>query len=146
MENSAAVAPLAMKLAFDEQRSRIPNDDDALNRLFDYLRSTRPTMREIKDAVCDFYCLKEVVLTSPTRNIDTCLARQIFCYLAYKHTRASLSLVGVQAGGLDHTTVRHAFQKITKKIRTTPRTADEIDLLSMRIAEKVLLRSNRRLL
>jgi chromosomal replication initiator protein len=101
-------------------------------------------MREIKDTVCEFYCIRETVLTGGGRNIDVCLARQIFCFLAYRHTRASLRMVGIQVGGLDHTTVLHAVQKLPKAIRNSRRLADEISQLEMRIAEKVLLRSQGR--
>jgi chromosomal replication initiator protein len=144
MDNSCALAPLAVEHAITRQASRHPLDAEVLRRLFDYLRSTRPTMREIKDSVCEFYCLQETVLTGGGRNMDVSLARQVFCFLAYRHTRASLRMVGIQMGGLDHTTVLHAVQKLPKAIRNSPRLADEISQLEMRITEKVLLRSQGR--
>lgn len=144
MNNSCAVAPLTLDHAVEHQRSQHPADDAVLNRLLAYLRTQRPTMREIKDAVCDFYFIAETALMSHSRKIENVKARQVFCFLAYRYTRASLYAVGIAAGGLDHTTVRHSCLKIQACIRNQPRLDAEIVLLEERMTEKVLLRSQGR--
>lgn len=144
MEVQTGLAPRSLEHAIADQRSLIPNDADALDRLFAYLEQARPTMAEIQQAVCEFYAITKFELVAPTRRYAIVLARQIFCYLAHKYSRASMNAIRPRAGFRDHTTVHHAIHKIEQLAITRPLVRDDLDLLRLRISEKVLLRTKGR--
>jgi chromosomal replication initiator protein len=141
MEN---IAPLVLQRAIDHHRDRYPDDGDVLDRLLQYLELNRPLFTEIKTCISEFYAIPVQDLIGRYRELETVLARQVFCYLAKKYTGASLRTIGHQVGLSDHSTVLHAVRKIEKRVITVPRLADEIELLRLRISEKVMLRLARR--
>lgn len=129
------VLPLALpssSLYGDEIRAL-----DCLNTI---LRRTRPTMAEIKDVVCDFYQVQPMEIESGTREMLATHARQVFCFFAHRYTRASQKKIGERIGDRDHTTVFHAIRKIELHELTQPQLRDDLNLLRVRIAEKVLQR------
>jgi chromosomal replication initiation ATPase DnaA len=81
------IVPQALQQALDHQRGTVPDDGAALDRLFNYLNVTRPSMAEIRASVCEFYAIEPLELRGRFRQYETAMARQIFCYLAYRHTR-----------------------------------------------------------
>jgi chromosomal replication initiation ATPase DnaA len=137
----APVTPHTLERAADNQRSQFPSDDVVLDRLFRFLDQTRPTLREIATATCEFYCLQSTELFSRARGkVETSYARQIFCFLAHRYTRFSMNRIGDFLNGRHHTTVLHAVRKIESRSISRPRVADDLDLLRLRIAEKILQR------
>lgn len=144
MSQDSWIAPATLTRALEHQRAVVPSDSDALDRLFAYLELNRPLLAEIKDAVTSFYGIGVDEITGRYRQYETVLARQIFCYLAYKYTRFSMAHVGRWVGLTNHTTVLHAIRKIEKMVITCPLLADDIDLIRLRISEKVLIRASRR--
>src|SRR4051812_46799839 len=112
-----------------------------LERLSVFLRRAQPSMSEIKEAICEFYCIGRDEIEGPQRKAFIVLARQIFCFFARKYTRASLRLIGARVGGLDHTTVIHAIRVTEQRAITRPLIRDDLDLLSLRIADKVMARA-----
>lgn len=144
MRHESGIAPATLTRAIDHQREIVPTDNDALDRLVAYLQLNRPMLAEIRDAIIEFYGIEAQELSGRYREYETALARQIFCYLAYKYTRFSMLHVGRWVGLVNHTTVRHAIRKIEKLSITKPLIADDLDLLRLLISEKVLLRSSRR--
>jgi chromosomal replication initiation ATPase DnaA len=138
------IAPLALQRAIDHHRHVYPDDSDVLDRIIQYLELNRPLFAEIKAAICDFYSIPVQELIGRYREKETAFARQIFCYLARKYTRASLRIIGGQVGLIDHSAVLHAVRKIEKGVLTKPLVADDVDLLRMRISEKVMQRMARR--
>jgi chromosomal replication initiator protein len=131
----------ALERAFERQRLLLPEDSDALDRMLEHLQKTRPTMREITDCVCEFYDLLGGEVKAGTRATEVVFARQMLCYLAYKYTLHSLPVIGRRLGYRDHSTVHHAIRKIERLAVTTPLVRDDIDVLRLRIAEKVLQRA-----
>ena len=55
--------------------------------------------------------------------------RQIAMYLCRELTDYSLPKIGESFGGRDHTTVLHAYDKISNEIKTNNILADEINAL-----------------
>jgi hypothetical protein len=135
-----SVVPVEVDQAIDHQRVEYPDDGPALDRLSAYLETCRPFMAEIKAAVAEVYCIAPSELSGITRVNDVALARQVFCYLAYRYTKNSMAVVAKAIGLTDHTTVRHAVQKIGKMAITNKLMRDDLDLLRMRIAEKLMAR------
>jgi chromosomal replication initiator protein len=129
-----------MEQAIEHQRLTFPDDGEALDRLLGYLKQTNPTTKEIKTAICELYGFEPLELEAGNRHVQFALARQIFCFLAYKHTRLSMRRIAERIGLTDHSTVLHAIRKIEKQAITTPLVRDDLDLLRLRISEKILMR------
>lgn len=134
------IAPEQLRRAIAQQRCVLPDDADTLDRLYQQLELNRPMLAEIKASVCDFYAIAADELCGRYRAYETALARQIFCYLAHKYTSFSLGQIGRAVGLTNHTTVHHAIRKIAKRMITDHLLHDDLDLLRIRISEKVLLR------
>jgi chromosomal replication initiator protein len=122
------------------QRGQFPADGPVLDRLFRYLEHNRPMLADIKSVVCEFYEVTPAELTARDRAAEITFARQAFCYLARRYTKFSLRSIGAHAGVCDHTTVIHAVRKIEKWAITRPLVADDLDLLRLKISEKMLTR------
>ncbi len=70
------------------------------------------TVDYIKKVVSDYFNIEPRVLNSKTRTREVSLARQIAMYLSRKYTDYSLSRIGAEMGGKDHTTVLYACKQI----------------------------------
>lgn len=140
IDNVGRIAPLSLGRAVAQYCEQAPEDSDAIDRLLDYLDTTRPTTNEILDAVGDLYGIGLNELIGENRKFEVALARQIFCYLAYHYTNLSMIQIGHRVGLIHHTTVHHAVRKIEKWAITKPLMADDLDLLRLKICEKILRR------
>lgn len=134
----------ALERAFAEQRLLVPDDSDALDRMLEYLQHTRPTMAEITDCICEFYDLTGGEVRCGHRAAEVVFARHMLCFLAYKYTQHTMPVIGRRLGYSDHVTVHHAIRKIERMVVTTPLVRDDVDVLRLRIAEKVLQRAKGR--
>jgi chromosomal replication initiator protein len=75
--------------------------------------SDRPvTCERIREAVAEESGVTAQQLVGRSRRRTVCLARHVAIYLARRLTHASLSEVGGAFGGLSHSTVKHAADKI----------------------------------
>jgi chromosomal replication initiator protein len=57
-------------------------------------------------------------------------------FIARSITEASMTDIGLEFGGRDHTTVMHACQRIESRMRTDPTIEDIIQTLIRRIKEE----------
>ena len=83
----------------------------------------------IMDVVARHFNLKTDDFKSKKRSRDIAFPRQIAMYLCRELTDMSLPQIGSEFGGRDHTTVMHAFSKITDNINDNyeiRRTVDEL--------------------
>ena len=76
-----------------------------------------PSIQEIQKLVAGHFHLTIEQLTSDKRNSAIVLPRQVAIYLSRELTGKSLSEIGRDFGGRDHTTVMHACRKITQSLR-----------------------------
>lgn len=74
--------------------------------------------KDILDVVSSHYGLEAQVLRGRKRDKRTAQARQVVMYLAREETQSSLSQIGNELGGRDHTTVIHGHDKIETLIET----------------------------
>ena len=68
------------------------------------------------DVVARYYGLKQEDFKSKKRSRDVSFPRQVAMYLCRELTEMSLPQIGREFGGRDHTTVIHAFSKISEGI------------------------------
>lgn len=68
--------------------------------------------------VCQFCKVKPADIRSTSRRKEHVLARQLTMYLCQKYTKISLSQLGRNLGGRDHSTVNHGCSKIARRLTT----------------------------
>jgi len=78
-------------------------------------RSSEITIDKIKNVVVNYYNLDKKDMQSKKRTQKIAFPRQIAMYLSRELTDFSLPHIGDEFGGRDHTTVLHAYNKITDK-------------------------------
>ena len=66
----------------------------------------------IKRLVCRHFDVSKQSIESKGRKSRKVLPRHVAMYLARKHTKLSYPEIGRRFGGLDHSTILHAFHKI----------------------------------
>ena len=72
----------------------------------------------IQESVADYFNLRVEDLKSQRRTRNIAYPRQIAMYLSRKLTDMSLPKIGEEFGGRDHTTVIHAYEKISENLKT----------------------------
>lgn len=83
----------------------------------------------IKKAVCKKYNIKIADIESSKRKREFAYPRQIAMYLCREMTDESLPKIGKAFGGRDHSTVKHAYEKISDEYNNDPAFAEEIKAL-----------------
>ncbi|HHV78672.1 MAG TPA: chromosomal replication initiator protein DnaA [Firmicutes bacterium] len=94
------------------------------------------TLSMIQEAVASYYSLSPEDLTDKKRNRSVAFPRQVAMYLCRVLTDASLPVIGQHFGGRDHTTVLHAFNKISEQLRHDPALAETIESLTHTLKRK----------
>ncbi|MGE5397539.1 MAG: chromosomal replication initiator protein DnaA [Chitinophagales bacterium] len=110
-------------IAFANFNNKPVNIESAAEALKDILPSPVPkkiTIEMIKETVSAYFSLKLGDLISKRRTRQLAFARQIAMYLARELTDNSLSIIGEEFGGRDHTTVLHAYEKISDGLNNDP--------------------------
>lgn len=134
-------AKLSLLQAVLERHERIIDQQgEVLERLTGFMSENRPTLKEIIEAVCEFYQITPLEIISECRLHCFSHPRLIVYYLGRKLTRISLQGIANRLGKRDHTTIRAGFHRISAMIRRNEVLRDDIDVLRARIAEKVMER------
>ncbi|HBH12200.1 MAG: Chromosomal replication initiator protein DnaA [Clostridiales bacterium 38_11] len=76
------------------------------------------TIDLIKNAISNYFNISLEDLSSKKKPKSISHPRQVAMYLSRKHTDNSLPKIGDEFGGRDHSTVIHAFNKITADLET----------------------------
>lgn len=107
---------------------------DALKDLL-AVRDRLVTVQNIQKTVCDYYQVRNSDLMSKKRNRSIARPRQVAMFLSKKLTRHSLPEIGEAFGGRDHTTVLHAFRKITELSQSDSRIEEDIKHLTRTLSQ-----------
>ncbi len=94
------------------------------------------TVGLIQDVVASYYNLRIDDFKSKRRTRNVAFPRQIAMYLTRKYTDLSLPKIGEEFGGRDHTTVIHAYEKITQELNSDSNLRDTINELSKKLGQK----------
>ena len=76
------------------------------------------TLDAILTAVCEKYHAKARDITGKSRKKELVALRQLVMFLAHKYTSLSLSQIGRDMGGRDHSTVLHSCDKAEHRLKT----------------------------
>ena len=77
--------------------------------------------------VCKFFNIKVQDIISTKRSNSVAFPRQIAMYLCREVANMSFPNIGRDFGGRDHSTVLHAYSKISSEYDTNPETRDLIE-------------------
>lgn len=108
---------------------------EALKDIISNKQSKQITIDLIQDVVCNYYNLKMEDLKSARRTRNIAFPRQIAMYLCRNLTDMSLPKIGEEFGGRDHTTVIHAYDKISDNVKKDENLEDIINELIKRIKQ-----------
>ncbi len=93
----------------------------------------RLSMEVVHEAVANYFQVSASDMKSKRRSRSIAYPRQIAIFLIRELTSHSLSEIGAQFGGRDHTTVLHAYGKIAREIQTDDQTRKTINHLTLQL-------------
>ena len=91
---------------------------EALKDIISKKQGKNITISIIQDIVASYFNLRIEDLKSQRRTRNIAYPRQIAMYLSRNLTDMSLPKIGEEFGGRDHTTVIHAYEKISENLNT----------------------------
>jgi len=109
---------------------------EALKDIISSKQSKIITIDSIQDIVSSYYNLRIEDFKSQRRTRNVAFPRQIAMYLARKLTDTSLPKIGEEFGGRDHTTVIHAYEKISESLKEDENLQQAINELTKKIQQK----------
>ncbi len=110
--------------------------DLAREVLADTIASTKPktiTPRLILEQTASMFGLEVDQLISRSRTRDLVHARQVGMYVCRELTDLSYPQIAKQFGGRDHTTVIHAYEKVSTRMADKQKTYDDVTALIQQI-------------
>ena len=109
--------------------------DMMIDYLSEYFRRHPPPLDEILGAVCEIYQTDPVEIEYPT----ALMARRMYCYIAARWGRCSYTEIGspidIYAGS-----VGKAFKAARVRLAVNPALRNDLDLVAVRVAERILIR------
>ena len=106
---------------------------EALKDIISNEENKQVTIDLIQDVVSNYFNLKIEDLKSSRRTRNIAFPRQIAMYLSRKLTDMSLPKIGEEFGGRDHTTVIHAYEKISTNLKNDESLRNVINDLTKKI-------------
>ncbi len=91
------------------------------------------SIKNLTNIVADFYNIEEESLYEKTRKKEVVKPRQVVMYLLREDFSSSYPYIGQKLGGRDHTTVIHAYEKISTDLKQDTGLAQEIDQIRSRL-------------
>lgn len=99
---------------------------EALKDMISVKRPTVLTIDRIQNLVAKHYSLKPEELKAKKRTQAVAFPRQIAMYICRELTDYSLPKIGEEFGGRDHTTVMHAYDRVSRALDESPQVAEVI--------------------
>lgn len=108
---------------------------EALKDIISKKQGKHITIDAIQDIVANYYNLRIEDLKSQRRTRSVAYPRQIAMYLSRKLTDMSLPKIGEEFGGRDHTTVIHAYEKISENLKTDDSLQHTIENITKKLTQ-----------
>lgn len=109
---------------------------EALKDIISNKQAKNITIESIQDIVASYYNLRIEDFKSQRRTRNVAYPRQIAMYLSRKLTDMSLPKIGEEFGGRDHTTVIHAYEKISENLKSDEALQNAINDLTKKLSQK----------
>jgi len=125
-------------IAVIDLTGREPGLRDVEKLLKAYIQASyrKTSAQAIIKTVCDFYGISLNELLKKSRKTFLVKPRQIAMYLLREDTKSSFPDIGSRLGGKDHSTVIHAYRKISDEVDNNENMKQEISLIRERIYNK----------
>ncbi len=107
--------------------------EEAMKDIFERASENKMTTEFIQEIIANYYKISVADLKGTKKPKNIAYPRQIGMYLSRKLLDISLSAIGEDYGGRDHTTVLHACNKIEKDLDKDPALAETLLELEKRI-------------
>jgi hypothetical protein len=107
--------------------------DSPLDRLAGFLANHPPRLHEILGTVCEVY------RTDPDKIDTTTQTRRVFCFVASRWAKCPRDAIAGHAR-VHLIQVHHDNQRIGEQIQYDDLLRDDLDLVAVRLAERVLIR------
>lgn len=123
-------------VAFSSLTNQDISVDLAAEALKDIMPANRPkviTILDIQKTVSAHYKLRVEDLKAKRRTKSVAFPRQVAMYLSRELTDYSLPKIGGEFGGRDHTTVIHAYEKISAQLTHDSELSKTINLIKERV-------------
>lgn len=108
---------------------------EALKDIISKKQGNHITIDIIQDIVSSYFNLRVEDLKSQRRTRNVAHPRQIAMYLSRKLTDMSLPKIGEEFGGRDHTTVIHAYEKISENLKTDDSLQHTVNDISKKLTQ-----------
>lgn len=108
---------------------------EALKDIISKKQGNHITIDLIQDIVSSYFNLRVEDLKSQRRTRNVAHPRQIAMYLSRKLTDMSLPKIGEEFGGRDHTTVIHAYEKISENLKTDDSLQHTVNDISKKLTQ-----------
>lgn len=115
---------------------KVINLEFAVDALKDYIgKSIYVTndIQKIQKAVADYFKITVDDLKSKKRNANINYPRQIAIYLCRMTTEETIIKIGLEFGNRDHSTVLHAFEKISNELKTNIKLKETLEEIKNKI-------------
>jgi len=132
-ELEGALTRIVALAKINKQQITVELAEDALKDIFERKTENKLTTEYIMEIVADFYKITVDDIKGSKRPKKIAYPRQIGMYLSRKLLDISLTKIGEDYGGRDHTTIIHACQKIEKDLETDKALEKDIIELEKRI-------------
>jgi chromosomal replication initiator protein len=109
---------------------------EALKDIISNKQTKHITIELIQDVVSSYFNLRIEDFKSTRRTRNVAYPRQIAMYLSRKLTDMSLPKIGEEFGGRDHTTVIHAYEKISEGLKSDEALQHTINEITKKITQK----------
>jgi chromosomal replication initiator protein len=109
--------------SFQNRQVTMDLANEVLKDVISSSKAKRVTIPLIQQVVAEFFNVEIEDLKAQRRTKNVTFPRQIAMYLVRELTDTSFPKIGDDFGGRDHTTVIHAYEKITEQIKEDPETA-----------------------
>ena len=109
---------------------------EALKDIISNKQNKNITIDLIQDVIAAYFNLRDDDLKSQRRTRNIAYPRQIAMYLSRKLTDMSLPKIGEEFGGRDHTTVIHAYEKISESLKSDESLQHTIEDVTKKITQK----------
>lgn len=132
-------AALTRIIAYAELVNKEITLEVAQRQLKDFFSSpmqSNITVDIIQRVVADYFNLSPNELKGKKRTRQVAFPRQLAMYITREITEASMTDVGLEFGGRDHTTVMHGCQRVESRMRTDPTIEDVIQTLIRQIKDQ----------
>ncbi len=118
---------------FNKEKINLEVATEALKGHLNSYGYIKNNIQKIQSVVADYYKINVEDMKSKKRTNNIAFPRQIAMYLSRLMTDESLTRIGIEFGGKDHTTIMHACEKIDNEIKKDSNLEQVINNLKTKI-------------